>query len=103
MFRSVFSIRASLRRLIRLKRDKLQAELGRVAASQIVSLGNTSRTRLSVKTICERFAQRIDATARPLLRVQYGDLMSGFDQLVSRDQSRQTSAHDDDPPRLLRP
>jgi hypothetical protein len=63
---------------------------------------DAGRTGFGVQAICERIAQRIDATARAKLSDQHHDLMSGLDELVSRHESGQTGAHDNDPPRLLR-
>jgi hypothetical protein len=99
---ALFTICVTLPRLIWLKRDELQPEVGDVPAGQIVGVGDTGRTGFSVQTICERIAQRKNATARAKLSVQHHDLMSGLDELVSRNQSGKTGAHDNDPPRLLR-
>ena len=97
-----FPFCATLRRLIRLKRDELQPELSDVPAGQVVGVGDTGCTGFGVQAICERIAQRINATARAKLSVQHHDLMSGLDELVSRNEPGQTGAHDNYPPRLLR-
>jgi hypothetical protein len=67
-----------------------------------VGVGDTGGTGFGVQAICERIAQRINATARAKLSVQHHDIKSGLDELVSRNQSGQTGAHDNYPPRLLR-
>ena len=53
---------------------------------------NIHRAGFAIKSIRERFAQRVDATARPATRLKDRNVMARVCQFVSRRKTRQARA-----------
>ncbi len=73
-----------------------QLEVVDVGHCQIVRAGNPHRAGLGIQPIAERLAQRVDAPADPLLRLQDNRLVSSPLQFIGRHQPSHPRSDDDD-------